>query len=223
MPIYTPSLLSVDAKETRRYAGLAKAEFDEETIADACEECALLAAPRISWESYDYDCRRNVVHAEPTFIMEGNSIRKHLAGAERVVFLAATVGEAVEKAVTRHFDEGSYAYSVLLDAAATTAVEQTCDACEAMLRPQLAKEGFSMRWRFSPGYGDWDIHAQRSLLRLTKADTIGISLTESFMLQPRKSVTAVIGLVRGEIGGEHLPKGCDACPKLDCPARKEKD
>ena len=31
MPIYTPSLLSVDAKETRRYAGLAKAEFDEET------------------------------------------------------------------------------------------------------------------------------------------------------------------------------------------------
>ena len=221
MPIYRPALPAVDAKETRRYAGLAKADFDEAMITAACEECALLAAPRVQWELYDYDCKTNIVRAEPPFTMEGNSIRKHLAGAERIVFLAATIGEAVEDAVTRHFDEGSYAYSVLLDAAATTAVEQTCDACEAMLRPQFAKEGFAMRWRFSPGYGDWDIHAQRSLLRLTRADAIGISLTESFMLCPRKSVTAVIGLVRGGSDGKELPRGCAVCSKLDCPSRKK--
>lgn len=220
MPIYTPSLLSVDAKETRRYAGLAKAEFDEAAITEACEECALLAAPRVQWELYDYDCKTNAVYAEPPFIMEGNSIRKHLAGAERIIFLAATIGEAVEDAVTRHFDEGSYAHSVLLDAAATTAVEQACDACETMLRPQLAKEGFTMRWRFSPGYGDWDIHAQPELLRLSHADTIGVSLTESLMLRPRKSVTAVIGLVRTGSNDKELPKGCAVCPKLDCPSRQ---
>ena len=220
MPIYQPALPVVDAKETRRYAGLAKAEFDEASIAAACEECALLAAPRVQWEIYDYDCKENVVRSEPTFIMEGSSIRKHLAGAERVVFLAATIGEAVEDAVTRHFDEGSYAHSVLLDAAATTAVEQACDACETMLRPQFAKEGFTMRWRFSPGYGDWDIHAQPELLRLSHADVIGMSLTESLMLRPRKSVTAVIGLVHGESGDKEPPKGCAVCPKLDCPSRK---
>lgn len=220
MPIYRPALSAVDAKETRRYAGLAKAEFDEAMIAKACEECALLAAPRVQWELYDYDCKTNIVREEPPFTIEGNIIRKHLAGAERVVFIAATIGEVVEDAVTLHFDEGSYAYSVLLDAAATAAVEQTCDACEAMLRPQFAKEGFTMRWRFSPGYGDWDIHAQPELLRLSHADAIGISLTESLMLRPRKSVTAVIGLVRGENGDEKLPKGCAACPKLNCPSRE---
>ena len=220
MPIYRPALSAVDAKETRRYAGLAKAEFDETMIAKACEECALLAAPRVQWELYDYDCKGNVVLSETPFTIEGNSIRKHLAGAERVVFFAATIGEAVEDAVTRHFGEGSYAYSVLLDAAATATVEQTCDACEAMLRPQFAKEGFTMRWRFSPGYGDWDIHAQPELLRLSHADAIGISLTESLMLRPRKSVTAVIGLVRGGDDKE-LPKGCAVCSKLDCPSRKK--
>ena len=195
MPIYTPSLLSVDAAETRRYAGLAKAEFDESSIAAACEEAALLAAPRARWELYDYDCETGRVASDPPFAIQGNSIRKHLAGTERVVFLAATIGEAVEDAVTRHFDEGRYAHSVLLDAAATAAVEQVCDACETMLRPQFAKEGFSMRWRFSPGYGDWDVHAQPDLLRLTQAETIGVSLTESFMLRPR-------------------------CPKRDCPFRQ---
>ena len=221
MPIYTPSLLSVDAAETRRYAGLAKAEFDESSIAAACEEAALLAAPRARWELYDYDCETGRVASAPPFAIQGNSIRKHLAGTERVVFLAATIGEAVEDAVTRHFDEGRYAHSVLLDAAATAAVEQVCDACETMLRPQFAKEGFSMRWRFSPGYGDWDVHAQPDLLRLTQAETIGVSLTESFMLRPRKSVTAVIGLLRGGAdAGKDAPKGCAVCPKRDCPFRQ---
>ena len=223
MPIYRPALSAVDAKETRRYAGLAKAEFDEAAIAEACEECALLAEPRVSWELFDYDCESGTAAAVPPFPIEGNIIRNHLSGAERVVFLAATIGEAVEEAVTRHFDEGRYAHSVLLDAAATTAVEQVCDACETMLRPQFAKEGFTMRWRFSPGYGDWDIHAQRSLLRLTRADSIGISLTESFMLCPRKSVTAVIGLVRGKGDSKELPRGCAACPKIDCPSRKKEE
>ena len=224
MPIYRPALPFVDEKETRRYAGLTKAKFDEAAIAAACEECALLAEPRARWEIYDYDCENNMVASNPPFFVEGNVIQKHLAGSERVVFLAATIGEAAEEAVTRHFNEGRYAHSVLLDAAATAAVEQTCDACESMLRPQFAKEGFSMRWRFSPGYGDWDIHAQPGLLRLTQASTIGISLTESLMLCPRKSVTAVIGLARGEAASTaHALKGCASCEKLDCPSRKEKD
>ncbi len=222
MPIYTPALPAVDPKETRRYAGLARAEFDQKAIEKACEEAALLAAPRTSWEIYDYDCETGKVSAAPPFFIEGSVVRKHLAKAERVIFLAATVGEALEQAVTRHFDEGDYAHSVLLDAAATTAVEQVCDACESMLRPQTAKEGFTMRWRFSPGYGDWDIHAQPELLRLTKGDIIGISLTESLMLCPRKSVTAVIGLVRGD-EADNGPHGCAACTKTDCPARKTQE
>lgn len=220
MPIYAPRLSAVDAKEARRYAGLAKASFDEAAIAAACEEALLLAAPRARWEIFDYDCETGTVAARPDFVIEGNVVQSHLAGATRVVFLAATIGEAVEAAVTRHFDEGRYAHSVLLDAAATAAVEQVCDASEAMLRPQFAKEGFAMRWRFSPGYGDWDIHAQPELLRLTQAESIGISLTESLMLRPRKSVTAVIGLVRGGDDKE-LPKGCAVCLKLDCPSRKK--
>ncbi|MBR1761270.1 MAG: methionine synthase [Schwartzia sp.] len=221
MPIYAPRLSAVDAKETRRYAGLAKAVFDEAAIASACEEALLLAAPRARWEVFAYDCETGTVAAHPDFVIEGDVVRKHLAGASRVVFLAATVGDAVEEAVTRHFDEGRYAHSVLLDAAATAAVEQVCDACEAMLRPHFAKEGYTMRWRFSPGYGDWDIHAQPELLRLTQAASLGVSLTESMMLCPRKSVTAVIGLLRVSAGEKKdAPKNCAICPKHDCPFRQ---
>lgn len=219
MAVYTPSLLAIDAAETRRYAGLAKARFDEAAITAACEEALLLVEPRGIWFAYDYDCARGIVLADPPFALEGSSIQSHLGGALRVVALAATVGAAVGEAVTRCFDEGRYAHAVLLDAAATAAVEQTADALEKAIRPQMAARGLTMRWRFSPGYGDWDIRAQTGLLRLTRAEEIGIGLTESFMLTPRKSVTAVIGLIRGEASRE-APAGCAACPRLDCPSRK---
>ena len=55
MPVYNAPLLSIDPKETRRYAGLQKAsEFDENRIREACEEACLLAVPRGIWQIYDY-------------------------------------------------------------------------------------------------------------------------------------------------------------------------
>ena len=223
MPIYNVPLLSIDTKETRRYAGLQTAAFDEHQIEAACEEARLLAHPQGIWESYGYDAKTQTVLAPEPFIIEGNKIGQHLAGADRVILMAATVGEEIESAVTRHFSEGNYAYSVLLDAAATTAVEQIADAMEKAIHPKAAAQGYTMRWRFSPGYGDWSMTQQPELLRLSHGDSIGISLTESLMLFPRKSFTAIIGLVResGASPRHHSPNGCAACDQLDCPSRKK--
>lgn len=218
MPIYNAPLAAVDAKETRRYAGLAKADFDEAVIREACEEAALLAAPRGVWQRYAYDCRRQTIPGEDV-VLPGTAIGRHLAGCEAVICLAATVGEAIEEAVTRHFQEGRYAYSTILDAAATAAVEQTADALERAIRPATAKEGLHTRWRFSPGYGDWPLTGQPDMVRLSGASEIGIRLTESLMLLPRKSITAIIGLSR-DTAVPAAPHGCDACPRTDCPARK---
>ncbi len=218
MPIYNAPLAAVDAKETRRYAGLAKAAFDEAMIREACEEAALLAEPRGVWRRYGYDCRQQTVEGAGDRL-PGTAIGRHLAGCEAVICLAATVGEAIEEAVTRHFREGRYAYSTILDAAATAAVEQTADALERAIRPAVAKEGLTMRWRFSPGYGDWPLTEQPTMIRLSGAAEIGIHLTESLMLIPRKSITAIVGLSRNETAPA-TPHGCAACPRTDCPARK---
>ena len=223
MPIYNAPLLSIDAKETRRYAGLMTADFDENLIEAACLEARLLARPKGIWQTYDYDCTTQTVYAEQPFRIEGKKIGTHLAGAEKVIILAATVGDDIEEHVTKYFAEDRYAYSVLLDAAATTAVEQIADAMEKAIQPKASAQGYTMRWRFSPGYGDWSMEQQPELLRTSKADKIGISLSESLMLIPRKSITAIIGLVREGTGTPklHSPNGCAACDQLNCPSRKK--
>ena len=221
MPVYNAPLLFVDTKETRRYAGLAKAKFDEKTIAEACQEAQLLAQPRGVWETYAYDAQTQTVQATPPFVIQGKIIGKHLRDAEQVVILSATVGDNIETQGTKYFEAGRYAYALLLDAAATTAVEQVADMMEKAIAPKAKAAGFTMRWRFSPGYGDWPLTQQDEMVRLAHAKTIGVSLTEALMLFPRKSITAIIGLVREGAKKMDVPAGCAACGQKNCPSRRD--
>ena len=222
MPVYHAPLLAIDTKETRRYAGLMRAkDFDEKLIVDACLDARLLADPRGVWQIYDYDAEKQEVKSDPPFIIEGKKIGKHLEACDKVILLSATVGDEIEEEVTKRFADGAYAMSVLLDAAATTAVEQIADGMEKAIKPQMAAKGYAMRWRFSPGYGDWPLEQQPELVRTAHASEIGVSLSASKMLVPRKSITAIIGLYKeGAAAPARAPSGCAACEATDCSSRK---
>ena len=220
MPIYNAQILEIDAAETRRYAGLRKAQnFGEKNILDACAEALLLIEVRGVWEVYNY-CNHTVA-SEPSFKIVGNSIIKHLDGCEKVICMAATIGTEIEREINKKFERGEYLASVLLDAAATAAVEQAADLMEKNFAAKFSKDGYKMRWRFSPGYGDWNLTEQEKLFKISGADKIGMSLTSAMMLEPRKSITAIIGLekISAQKKSSHK-KDCAMCDKLDCPMRK---
>lgn len=222
MPVYNAPLKEIDPAETRRYAGLNKADFDSSIITAACSEVQLLAEPGGIWQLYDYNACSGTVAAEPPFVIEGEKIRRHLAKSLKVAVLAVTIGETVETQITQHFQQGKYAYSLVMDAAATAAVEQVADDMEKTIRQQAAAQGYEMIWRFSPGYGDWDIRSQPEMIRLSQAQRIGVSLTEAMMLLPRKSITAIIGLVPKQAApAPEQQHSCQACTKTDCLARQQ--
>lgn len=219
MSIYNAQILEIDAAETRRYAGLRKAQdFGEKNIQDACAEALLLIEVRGSWEVYDY--KNCIVVSDPPVEIEGKSIIKHLDGCEKVICMAVTVGFDIEREINKKFERGEYLASVLLDAAATTAVEQAADAMEKHFAATFAKDGFKLRWRFSPGYGDWNLTAQEKLFTIAGAEQIGMRLSSALMLEPRKSVTAIIGLYKGLRTRDKGQVHCAACDKHDCLLRK---
>ena len=224
MPAYNPILLTVDAAETRRYAGLQRAkDFSENMIVEACREALLLIDSKALWQEYDYDAiRQEIVVEKERFVLTGRNIGKHLSSCEKVFLLAVTVGDAIENEIDAKFKRGEYAAAILLDAAATAAVEQAADETEKALRRCAAKEGFFLRRRFSPGYGDWSLAAQRDITHLCCAEEIGIILSEGLMLTPRKSITAVVGLSRtctDEKAKISSAGKCAGCSKTDCPSR----
>ena len=79
-------------------------------------------------------------------------------------------------------------------AVAAALIETYCDDCCAELQRQLP-ERKQLKWRFSPGYGDWALEEQKILFSvLDCAHTIGLTLTGSCMMAPVKSVTAVMAI-----------------------------
>ena len=94
----------------------------------------------------------------------------------------------------------------MLDTAASVLVEQYADEAEGMLRAEMQRQGMFITGRFSPGYGDFPLDFQPELLGLLAArKSIGLAVTESNILTPRKSITAVLAVaphpVRGKLAG----------------------
>ena len=225
MTICRPTLSydELSRDEVLRYAGMrsnGKASFPVELVDAAMENVIIYASPVVSFEKYDYDCSTQNIKANGENIrIESRMAGRHLEGSDEIICLALTLGREIDEMITKSFDDGKYAEGLLMDAAATDAVEVAATKVEQPIEQMAKAKGYKLRWRYSPGYGDWPIDAQRDMMRLTRAESIGISLSESLMLEPSKSITAVIGLAKGD--SEHdIRRGCAGCGKVDCISRR---
>ncbi len=217
---YFPRLTAIDEQEAVRYAGAPdKSVYAPAVVAAVCREVLLLIEPAACWEEYGYRADEGLVLSEIAYALPSCDVARHLAGAERVAVLAVTVGEAVESFSRRLFAEGRYSEALLAEGAASAAVEQAADQFCAHLEQRYRKQGLALTSRYSPGYGDWQLAEQPAVLALAKGDSIGISLTSSLMLTPKKSITAIAGWRQAQ-GAAPRGSNCAACNKLDCTMRK---
>lgn len=141
-------------------------------------------------------------------LLTGGVIRRHLAGCERAVLLAATVSAEADKLI-RQTAVTDMAAALAVDCLCSAAVEQVCDRAEEEIFSEV--DAPFRTWRFSPGYGDLPIALQRDLLLALNAQRrIGLTVTESSLLVPSKSVTAIIGISAAPPESE-LKRGCESC------------
>lgn len=119
---------------------------------------------------------------------ESASLRKFLGGDCTACILAATIGLSADRLISR-YSTLQPSKAVILDGCATAAIECWCD--------HLCSEHFGAQAqeRFSPGYGDLPLEMQSHILSFLGASlNIGLTMTDSMLLTPAKSVTAIVKL-----------------------------
>lgn len=199
-------------KEALRYLGYRGKEPDEATaelVDRGYAELKAASSPR--------ECHKVVSMEEADFLLKGGDIRSHLRDSGRVIFFAATLGSEADRLI-RTAEIRNMAYALVLDALASAMTEAHCDALETRLHGEVG--GF-FTWRFSPGYGDYPIDVQPEIIRFLNAEKlIGLTVTNSSILIPRKSVTALIGVSDTE--QSRGVRGCAACGMREkCTYRQE--
>ena len=184
----------------------------EADVEEACARVETAAIPRSVHA--EFSC------ADLSALWQGNDIRRHLAGCERCVLVCLTLGSGVDQ-MLRAAGVGDVWQSALLDGAASSLVELCADEAEAALRAEYEARGEYLTRRFSPGYGDFPLTLQPEFLRLTNAQKrIGLTVTDTCILIPRKSVTAVCGISATPSDGAIA--GCATCALREtCQRRKE--
>ena len=127
-------------------------------------------------------------------LLASEDLKKNLNGCDSALVFAATVGSGVDRLI-RRFERTEPAKALILQAVGAERVESLCDRFNDEVKEAAGQAGRDLRPRFSPGYGDLLLSVQPLILSMLDAEKrIGITLGNTLLMSPSKSVTAVIGL-----------------------------
>ena len=208
-PVYTEEIL--------RYAGARNGtpqlrKLLEETLAESLDQLTY----KVCWQKFPVVSMAEGL--DLTFTKTDSSkLRSHLNGCSHIVLFGATVGIGLDRLIAR-YGKTAPAKALLLQAIGAERIEALCDAFSQKIKQESAAEGLHTTSRFSPGYGDLPLELQRDIFRtLNCSNKIGLTLNDSLIMSPSKSVTAIIGI--GSCCGD-TAAGCSNCTKTDCIHRR---
>ena len=122
------------------------------------------------------------------FIIKSRNLARILENAEKGSLIAVTIGDELEKKT------GDLMIDVVRDAIGSEAVEELAIQLNKIITNKAKLAGYKTLFRFSVGYGGWDIKDQKKIFSLLKPKKI--KLLKNYMMVPRKSITAFIGWER---------------------------
>lgn len=151
---------------------------------------------------------------------DGEAILKDIfTQADELALYALTMGGEISAKIEKLFDDNYFAQGSMLDAIASFSADKAVSKCENNFSGELNR-GRPSRLHvlsYSPGYCGWHISGQKKLFDFLKPENIGITLNDTFLMTPLKSVTGLLVAGRKKI---HIFKNnfgyCDACKNKSC-------
>jgi hypothetical protein len=142
--------------------------------------------------------------------------------AEGLALFVATLGEALPARIRRLFDEDALAEAWMLDAVASAGADLLADRLAERYRQALVARGMdhSRVLPYSPGYCGWPTRGQRPLFDALRPEQIGVTLNDSCLMTPIKTVSGVLVAGPGEVH-KFRPDFpfCDDCQTHECGRR----
>lgn len=203
-----------DKKEILRYAGTKESTPEITELIESCiEEAKDKLSYKVCYGHFPVSVKGNM--ADLSFMKtESESLAKNLARCRSIILFGATMGIEIDRLISR-YGRISPSRALVFQAIGAERIESLCDEFTRFIQK---KYGTTVP-RFSPGYGDLSLEVQKDFFRILEpSKRIGLTLNESMLMTPTKSVTAIIGITDGTCeGAEHK---CKKCNKTDCVYRR---
>jgi Vitamin B12 dependent methionine synthase, activation domain len=147
-------------------------------------------------------------------------LSRAMRSSEHLVCFVGTLGREIDEQVSRVTERGRISETYVVDALGSACVENTVERFHDAMDEQAREMGLGTTVRFSPGYCDWSLREQIKLFRMVDSKAIGVSLSPSALMSPRKSVSGVFGFAADESTARVRSNPCLLCEKRDCFSRR---
>ncbi len=188
-------LIELDRKNVAVFLGYRGMKPDEKTeklIDEIYEELLSVADPKYIYKEYDFSKTEDEVCINGV-AFKSRKLSYHLKNSNSICLFGATLGHGVDT-VIRKYSLSDTVRAAIAQSVGAAMVETLCNIGCEQIKKDLSCE---IRPRYSPGYADLDLSSQKeffSLLEMTKR--LGVSLNESCVMSPTKTVTAFVGIIR---------------------------
>ena len=217
----TSDKINIEPKEVLRYLGYGNNEADY-AVTSAIEKCITEIQPKLFCKAC-YDRFDVLINADGSLNMgfidsDSKNLSKNLRDCEKIILFTATIGIETDRIIGK-YSAVSPLNAVVAQATGTAAIEAWCDVLCRHFEEMEADAGNYLRPRFSPGYGDFPLTVQKRIFEVLDCSRkIGVTLTDSLLMMPSKSVSAIIGISKNNLNC--TVHGCEMCNKTECEYRR---
>lgn len=208
------NLIKINEKEVLRYLEYNGQDINE-NLKSTIIECIKITKEKINprYTLRVYPILRNNVNIieidNSDLKFESRDVYKLLEDCQECIIMAATLGIEIEKEIKK-YSYTELTKSIIIDACATTAIEEYCELIQNNIKKELLNKNKYITMRYSPGYGDLHINANKKIINFLSADRdIGLTITDRGIMIPRKSVIAIIGI--SKVQKLELSQKCSNC------------
>ena len=192
-----------DYSEIARYLGYQKVAVPDEQVSTlikaAADEMLDVIQPQSVCEKFDltveYDEKKDfglVAFSDVT--IKSKDLARNLRDCSQIVLFAATLGPQCDQLI-RRAQVKDQVKAAVFQATGAMYIEKCVDLLNEKIKQDAEAQGKTTRPRFSPGYGDLSLDVQKSFFRLLPCQRIGLTLMDTLVMSPEKSVTAFVGVM----------------------------
>jgi hypothetical protein len=160
-----------------------------------------------------FDKENNIIILEDVSFHLGKQVMYNLRDSHMLAFFACTAGREITDRSQKYMSSGDYLEGYVADLTGSLLAEAAMDLVQKRLTDEMGQRGLKVTNRYSPGYCHWNVGEQHLLFSLFPENFCGITLSDSALMHPIKSVSGVIGIGKNVRFNKYV---CNTCSDQNC-------
>ncbi len=187
-------------------------ELIDSGLKQAPEFCQIIGGYQI-FGNVVIDSKAKIIEINNQFIYPGKTVVSKFSKANQVALFLCTAGAGISEYSRRQSAEGDELLAYVLDVIGTVVVEKASNCLQDIILNEVSVSGFGITDCFSPGYCNWSVAEQQKLFSLLPMGSCNITLSETSLMHPVKSISGITGI---GIGCKRTGYQCDWCSDKNC-------